>query len=643
MPGKREAKQKRVDLQWLSGIVTGVAVPLLIALLTFLANLGGQFYQHHIAQPWLQCSQTTEEYHIHTSEVRQGTQILLHPQLIVRYQSYMLLAVYLDGYLENEYVALNTGEGKAVVVDPVGMEELDLYIRAGLLNRIEEAHGKEVRKQIESDLVIYISTIGAVTYVNEGGISSQKFCIIGYENIFLDYSPEDLVVSKRLNEKRLPLSNGRADLRQGGDADQIIIALSDWIDQRFISKTETRLADHLESIKKYKWLVRGIAIVVLFVCFFVLFSKIRQFRNWVNSKWNKLSNGLRSLGWLGRSAIIAAFCIAALLTGAAAKWVAPTEDEQWIYEKMKIADQTPVKDLFEPRQVQEKQELWPSNKTCEQLHLSDKFLETPLTELTLEFYDKEFDRAYPKSGSSESPKGAILPDWIDLENPAYVALKTKNPTSFDDVKNEVEKCKKSSRPASLYQLGRVLSDAVLENPGMEIGALFHIAGDAMAVGEEFLRYKDRHIGEQDNEIAGTEDIVLLGVKLYYALGQQLDAHIASLQKSNRDNSSTWEKFASYLDCVRAAGFRLANCGKLVAGEGNRLYAKLAYYMGNLGQKLLGERKAPAEDPYQRIGKEAKESYEKAEDLLLGEGTYEKEGNMLTNTQNGISTLTDKGF
>ncbi len=178
---------------------------------------------------------------------------------------------------------------------------------------------------------------------------------------------------------------------------------------------------------------------------------------------------------------------------------------------------------------------------------------------------------------------------------------------------------------------------------MEIGALFHIAGDAMAVGEEFLRYKDRHIGEQDNEIAGTEDIVLLGVKLYYALGQQLDAHIASLQKSNRDNSSTWEKFASYLDCVRAAGFRLANCGKLVAGEGNRLYAKLAYYMGNLGQKLLGERKAPAEDPYQRIGKEAKESYEKAEDLLLGEGTYEKEGNMLTNTQNGISTLTDKGF
>ena len=310
---------------------------------------------------------------------------------------------------------------------------------------------------------------------------------------------------------------------------------------------------------------------------------------------------------------------------------------------MKIADQTPVKDLFEPRQVQEKQELWPSNKTCEQLHLSDKFLETPLTELTLEFYDKEFDRAYPKSGSSESPKGAILPDWIDLENPAYVALKTKNPTSFDDVKNEVEKCKKSSRPASLYQLGRVLSDAVLENPGMEIGALFHIAGDAMAVGEEFLRYKDRHIGEQDNEIAGTEDIVLLGVKLYYALGQQLDAHIASLQKSNRDNSSTWEKFASYLDCVRAAGFRLANCGKLVAGEGNRLYAKLAYYMGNLGQKLLGERKAPAEDPYQRIGKEAKESYEKAEDLLLGEGTYEKEGNMLTNTQNGISTLTDKGF
>ena len=66
MPGKREAKQKRVDLQWLSGIVTGVAVPLLIALLTFLANLGGQFYQNHIAQPWLQCSQTTEEYHFHT-------------------------------------------------------------------------------------------------------------------------------------------------------------------------------------------------------------------------------------------------------------------------------------------------------------------------------------------------------------------------------------------------------------------------------------------------------------------------------------------------------------------------------------------------------------------------------------------------
>ena len=56
-----------------------------------------------------------------------------------------------------------------------------------------------------------------------------------------------------------------------------------------------------------------------------------------------------------------------------------------------------------------------------------------------------------------------------------------------------------------------------------------------------------------------------------------------------------------------------------------------------------KRQAPAEDPYQRIGKEAKESYEKAEDLLLGEGTYEKEGNMLTNTQNGISTLTDKGF
>lgn len=636
-----ERKQGRAYLQWLPNVIKDVAVPLLILIFTGCINFGGQFYQHHIAQPWLQCSQGWGEYFIHTSEVRQGAQLKLHPQLVVRYRSHILLAVYLDGYLDDEYVDLNSGEGTATAVDQAGTEELIRHIRDSVLDRIEVAHGEKARRQIESEMVMYISTIGGVTYVNEGGNTAQKFCIMGYDNIFLDYSPEDRVVTKRLNEKQLPLINGRADLSRDGNVEQIITALSDCIDQRFISKTEVYPADFWVGLKKTIWLPGVMIVVGLLVWFYV--PKRSWLRKHVRHVKRRLRGWFGKLKWIERSAVLTVICACALLIGVAAKWVAPTEDEQLIYEKSDITEQTPVNVLFEPRQVEKRQELWPSDKTCGQLHVTEKFLKAPLGNLTLEYYDQEFERAYPKSGSGEPPKGSILPNWIDLTDAPYTALKKANEKSFASVEEEVEKCRKSSRPANLYQLKRALTDAVLENPGLEIGALFCIAGDAMAVGEEFLSYKDRQIGDRKEDIAGTEDIALLDVKIYFALGEQLDTQIASLQRSNSGNSSAWDKYTGYLDCIRTAGFRLAERGMIVTDESNSQYAKLAYYKGNLGEKLLGDRKEPAEAPYQRIGREARMSYDKAEELLRSGKNYNKEKDMLEHVQSGISTLEGKGF
>lgn len=647
MPGKREKQRKRrrpqADHSWLKDLFKQVATPVLILIFTGFITMLAPLLKQHFFPPWLQCSQADGVYSVRTSQVRQGSQLRLHPQLVTRYRDYFLLAVYLEGYLEDEYVDLNSGEGTATAVDSASTDELILHIRSSVLDHIEERYGAEVRRQVDANLIMYISTIGGATYVNEGGESSQNICIMGADNIFLNYAPEKQVIFDRLYETKLHLISGSADLRQGGETDRIITALADRIDRRFISKTEIHLADYRPLALRVLKIAGAILAPVLLLWYYV--PKKSRLRRNVRKAKRALSQWLQKWSPRKRILVLIAGCVFFVTVAAAAKWNEPTEDERLIYEKMDLAKQTLTSSLFTPRQAEAPQELWPSNETCGRLHLTNKFLSAPLGEPTLDFYDKTFADAYPVSGSSDPPEGTILPDWIDLTGAPYIALKKVSQKSFDSIEEEVEKCGISSRPANLYQLMRALTDAVLNTPELELTALACIAGDALAAGESFLCYKDRQIGEEKEQTAGAEDIALLGVKLYYTLGEQMKLHIASLQKSNGGDAGAWEKYTGYLDCFYAAGFRLAKHGASLAGMGNDQYAKLLYYKGNLGEKLLGERTAPAADPYQQIGEEALEGYKQAEALLLrnDDGTYEFEPNMLKNSQDGISTLEDKAF
>lgn len=324
-----------------------------------------------------------------------------------------------------------------------------------------------------------------------------------------------------------------------------------------------------------------------------------------------------------------------------------TEDERYIYETTSLVKQNSCDVLFQPpspsadvpelspNPLEDVDETWPLPETLQRLHISENYVGADISQMMLETYRNNFQEIY--INGSNLRKGAVFPQWLNLDKEAYQVLAEE---TLSNILREAEKCKYSSRPACLYQLFRALADAVyVEYANLSFEYLLDIAADAVACGELFLTYEDRNIADGTSALViNSEDVALMNGKIYWTLASCLEYGYAD------------QKYDIYRNCFYVAGFQCMAQGikqakEGIDGENDHVYAKMKYYMGNFGEKMVRKNRIPKGDAlYKQMGEDALRNYNHALELLITPGRmYDEEFNMRGNIEAGISTLKEMGF
>lgn len=620
----------------------------LVVLFGSLSAFFGWAYFSFMVTPqikWLPSTPSEDHFKAQQGDYR-SLEAYLRAQIIVCYGDYQVLSTYVDGYYENEHVVFIGEDGVAKLTDPAIAQELLFYIRQGILDRLEEACGEGAVR--ESDLDVHISTLGGIKYINELANQENQHCIIKEDGAVLDYDEEAQVIEDRLFEYAIDFPDDADSIPRDKKIETLIQTVSEHIAENLLGKAERKGAGLLWYVL---WFMAAAAGLVL------AYKVCRRWHREIADALKRLLGRLRGLKPLARATlIVTAACIIIPLGTFVAKAAIRTRDERLNYEKLEIGHQQPKSVLFGPEQPKEpvpsaEPESWPAQAVMNRLHIPKKFVGIKINEVTLGYYDGLFEGIY-QNGTNNMPESAILPDWFGLENEPYASLgqaaaglpeEERAGTVYGVIETEADKWPISRRPAALYHVSRVLTDTVLNHPELDFETLFDIAADGVALGEKFLSYRNRNIEEREKDILNgenivpdaksvknAEDIALKNGKVYWALANDVEV------------LETLQKYKGYAPCLWAAGYKCMEWGRKQTTQDDPEYAKMTYYLGNLGERMLPY--IPQGELHESVGTAALGYYYEAQDLLEnGGGIYRVEDNMADNIQSGIDTLEGMGF
>lgn len=625
-------------------------VKLLIpVVMTSLITFGVFFYNNYLVRPKVEYKSVQGQDYFTAQEGYRGMRVRLRAQVVVKYRNHVVASVYVNGYYKNEHVTFKSKEGfkegVAEQADPGMTAELLFYTKESILDSLEEAYGEGVLQ--EDDLDVHISILGGMTYENKRGNGDKEYCFIAEEGSVLDYDRGSWVIDERLREYEIGLPGDVESMERDKEIETLIQDVSTHIGENLLGKEE-----------KDTGLLRNIVVVAVVVVAVAAGYELWLWRRWIaNTLKRRFPRLYRHAPLLKLAFVIAAVCITPRLTILAVHAIAPTRDESLVYDRLDNARQKPDSILFIVKQPKEpvpsvEPESWPAQAVMNRLHIPKKFVGIKINEVTLGYYDGLFEGIY-QNGTNNMPESAILPDWFGLENEPYASLgqaaaglpeEERAGTVYGVIEREADKWPISRRPAALYHVSRVLTDTVLNHPELDFETLFDIAADGVALGEKFLSYRNRNIEEREKDILNgedtvpdaesvmnAEDIALKNGKVYWALANDVEV------------LETLQKYKGYAPCLWAAGYKCMEWGRKQAAEDDPQYAKMTYYLGNLGERMLPY---VSQELYEKVGTAALGYYYEARKLLdedKGGGIYLREENMADNIQSGIDTLEGMGF
>lgn len=579
-------------------------VLLLGQILALVTPLAKPIYQEYFASPKIQYTPEEERDVFEVPDSYRGVSLLLRPQLIVQSKNDIIQIIALHNYYDDENIKFTGTTGIAKKINGEHIEALRFYIYQSILEELKKSYSSDVVEEIRAELKVYISLLGGVEYQNARGDTINQYCVIGKKTFIQDYPKYKRLIRYRLNDVEWDVGDS-ASIGRNEDLAELIHAIVEKIDARQISRTEKYLSDSLKNVPNGVYGTALLLCIAISAASILLVKGHYQHRKKAKKMGRSTKSATKCIAWC-----IAVLILANSVGFTAASILTQTEDESYFYGTTDFAVQKPTSILFDPP-APLPSETWPLAETLDRLHIYKNFIteESDISQRMMEKYYTEFARLYQNGSAPRN--GPVLPSWIDLKRNAYQALKDD---AFTAIETEVEKCRSSFRPACLYQLFRALADTVYtEYASLPFEYLVDIAADAVACGEQFLTYEDRNIESGDKIlIINAEDVALMNGKIYWDLADCLE---------HGHTSQAPQTYDIYRNCFYVAGYQCMVQGAIQAAAGmdaeqDPEYAKLLYYVGNLGEKMVTQGRIPREDAlYSQMGQDTLRYYDAVDKLL----------------------------
>lgn len=303
------------------------------------------------------------------------------------------------------------------------------------------------------------------------------------------------------------------------------------------------------------------------------------------------------------------------------------KSQEYEYETIDMAEQKEIEILFESEYAEVKDE--PNFvEFMQKLHVSDA---DPMSEISMDKIEERrnvFVRIY-QTGEEKSQ----IDESLDLQvrqtlERLQKEVTSKKATTIIEYEAEFKMWDNlyvlQKRPLYLYQSGRSAKDIVEKGHShMELEALLRMSAEAVYRGESFLQYDDRNIATKEKPIVmEVQDIAFINGKIYYQLYEE-----SKIRKELKAYDK--EFLVNAYVCMLIAEENIT--------EQEYDYAKINYYIGNLGQKMLFEISSES-ILYTQIGKCSYDHYCVALDLITLSNQYNREDNMEKNIKKGIRTI-----
>lgn len=162
-------------------------------------NVFSNIYSGWFAEPQIKCIPDGEILNFSVDRDFRSIMLHLRPQVVVQFDDYIILLIYVNGYFENEIIHFDQENTcKAKICRKGYTQEIQKYIEQEVIESLLNAGSGISRQELDDRINIYISTVAGVSYETKNGNYEKRLCIIETSGIVSDYDEHSKTVKDRL-------------------------------------------------------------------------------------------------------------------------------------------------------------------------------------------------------------------------------------------------------------------------------------------------------------------------------------------------------------------------------------------------------------------------------------------------------------
>lgn len=232
-----EELNRNISKEKIIKVLKALAIGLGIGGAGGIGTLIWHIYDNYLKQPNIECVVEKNEITYSTREDCRGFTLKLHPQIIIQFDDYIVLSIYLKGYYEEEFLYSSKEEkGRKVQAAKQHIEytdELQRYIKDEIITTICSGNHQISEKEMNKRLKIYVSTLGGARYTLLESNEEKRFCIIETDGIVKDFDDNSAEISNRLYETQLEMKDDLKAMKAEEKISNIIEGVADEIVLRY--------------------------------------------------------------------------------------------------------------------------------------------------------------------------------------------------------------------------------------------------------------------------------------------------------------------------------------------------------------------------------------------------------------------------
>lgn len=187
-------------------------------------------YNGWLRQPKIECFASNNEINFYIEEEYRNVTLMLHPQLVVQFDNYIILSVYLKGYYEEERLVFNREKTcKTIIMHPEYVEKLQKYMEKEIIQTVCLLNPDMKKEEMNYRLKIYISTIGGVSYQSEEGNRIKRYCVIENGGSVRDVDEHSEEIEERLYEAKLTMKDDGQEVESQKEINTMIQGVAEEI------------------------------------------------------------------------------------------------------------------------------------------------------------------------------------------------------------------------------------------------------------------------------------------------------------------------------------------------------------------------------------------------------------------------------